>query len=167
MRRPFPPYGQRELDKERDRATTLNKGHGRIEQRQLTSTTMVNKYLDWPGVKQVCRLERRTFRKGVWTTEVEYAISSVDHDRAEAPMLLRWWRGHWGIENKVHWVRDETFGEDRCRVRTGSAPQILAGVRNLVINWLRARKTINIAATLRANAWNPQPLFAQLGKQNQ
>ena len=77
-----------------------------------------------------------------------------------------WWRGHWGIENKVHWVRDETFGEDRCRVRSGAAPQILAGVRNMVINWLRSHKTVNLAAALRENAWNPQPLFAKLGTWN-
>lgn len=63
-------------------------------------------------------------------------------------------------------MRDETFGEDRCRVRSGSAPQILAGVRNLVSNWLRARSTGNLTAALRENAWNPQPLFTLLGKWN-
>ncbi len=150
-----------------DHTTTLNKGHGRIEHRELTSTTIVNNHLDWPGVKQVCRVYRKTLRQGVWTEEVEYAVTSVARNRAPASTLLAWWRGHWGIENKVHWVRDETFGEDRCRVRTGSAPQVLAGVRNLVMNWLRSRKTGNLAAALRENAWNPQPLFAILGKQDQ
>jgi len=74
--------------------------------------------------------------------------------------------GRWGIENKVHWVRDEIFGEDRSRVRSGSAPQVLASVRNLVMNWLRSRKVHAIAETLRENAWNPQPLFASLGRHN-
>ena len=64
-------------------------------------------------------------------------------------------------------MRDETFSEDRRRVRSGSAPQVLAGVRNLVINWLRAHKIDNLAAALRENGWNPQPLFTMLGKQNQ
>jgi hypothetical protein len=155
------------MSEERQHAATLNKGHGRVEHRELTSTTMLNEHLDWPGLKQVCRVRRQTLRQGAWTTEVQYAITSVARDRADSSTLLGWWRGHWGIENKVHWVRDETFGEDRCRVRCGSAPQVLAGVRNLVMNWFRSRKTVNLAAALRENAWNPQPLFAMLGKQNQ
>jgi hypothetical protein len=138
-----------------------------VEHRELTSSTMLNDYLDWPGVKQVCQLRRQTLRQGVWSTEVAYAITSAGRDRADVRLLLDWWRGHWGIENKVHWVRDETFGEDRSRVRSGSAPQVLAGVRNLVINWLRAHTTVNLAAALRDNGWNPQPLFAMLGKGNQ
>jgi len=154
------------MEAERDEASTLGKEHGRIERRELTSTTMLNEHLDWVGVKQVCRIKRTTTRKGKTTTEFQYAITSVDRDQADAKKLLCWWRGHWGIENKIHWVRDETFGEDRCRVRTGAAPQILAGVRNLVMNWLRSRKVNAIAASLRENAWNPRPLFAILGKEN-
>lgn len=154
------------MNEQRDHAVTFTKGHGRIEQRELTSTTMLNNHLDWPGLKQVCRVRRRTLRRGVWTTDVEYAITSVAPERADPATLLGWWRGHWGIENKLHWVRDETFGEDRCRVRCGSAPQVLAAVRNLVINWFRSQKTVNLAAALRENAWNPQPLLAILGKQN-
>ena len=133
----------------------------------MTSTTILNDHLDWPGVKQVCRLERTTLRNGKTTREVAYAITSASRARADAARLLEWWRGHWGIENKEHWVRDETFGEDRSRVRSGSAPQILASVRNLVMNWLRVRKIINIAKALRENAWNPQRLFTTLGKENQ
>ena len=146
--------------------STFNKGHGRLERRELTSTTILNAHLNWPGVKQVCRLKRTTIRKGVTTTEVAYAITSVSRHQAVAAKLLEWWRGHWRIENQVHWVRDEIFGEDRCRVRTGAAPQVLAAVRNLVMNWLRSQKTDNIAKALRENAWNPRPLFAQFGKQN-
>ncbi len=128
---------------------------------------MLNDHLKWPGVKQVCRLERTTFRNGKTTRDMAYAITSASRAKADAARLLEWWRSHWGIENKEHYVRDETFGEDRSRVRNGSAPQVLAGVRNLVMNWLRSRKVDNIAEALRKNAWNPQPLFAMLGKQNQ
>lgn len=128
---------------------------------------MLNDHLRWPAVRQACRLERTTTRNGKTTREVAYAITSVSRDRADAARLLKWWRNHWGIENKEHWVRDETFGEDRSRVRTGAAPQIMAAVRNLVTNWLRARKTVNIAEALRENAWNPQRLFATLRKPNQ
>jgi predicted transposase YbfD/YdcC len=132
----------------------------------LTSSISLTGHLDWPGVQQVCRLQRTTTRKGQTTTETQYAITSVSRDRADASQLLRWWRGHWGIENKVHWVRDEVFGEDRCRVRSGAAPQILASVRNLVMNWFRSRNIDTIAHALRENAWNPQRLFTQLGKPN-
>jgi predicted transposase YbfD/YdcC len=155
------------MNEERRSAHTLNKGHGRIERRELTSSTMLNDHLDWPGVKQACRLERTTVRSGETTHEVAYAITSVSRTQADAADLLEWWRSHWGIENKEHWVRDETFGEDRSQVRSGAAPQVLAAVRNLVMNWMRSLKVDNIAAALRENAWNPQPLFAMLGKQNQ
>lgn len=154
------------MTEEREHHATLNKTHGRVERRELTSSTMLNGHLDWPGVKQVCKVHRKIIRDGKMTSEVQYAITSVGRDQADAATLLKWWRGHWGIENKVHWVRDETFGEDRCRVRTGHAPQILAGIRNLAMNWLRSRKTVNLAAALRENAWNPQRLFTQLGKPN-
>ncbi|HCS55082.1 MAG TPA: hypothetical protein DIW81_26450 [Planctomycetaceae bacterium] len=70
------------------------------------------------------------------------------------------------LKNTIDWVCDETFGEDRCRVRTGYAPQVLAAVRNSAINWLRSRKVTQIAAELRRNAWNSQRLFAMLGEPN-
>ena len=154
------------METEREEACTLNKGHGRIEKRRLVTTTMLAEHLDWPGAQQVCQRTRTITRKGVTTTEVHYAIASVGRDRADAARLMKWWRGHWGIENRLHWVRDESFGEDRCRVRTGNAPQVLAGVRNMIINWLRSHRTENIANALRKNAWNPQPLFAKLGTWN-
>ena len=155
------------METEREEACTLNKGHGRIEKRRLVTTTMLAEHLDWPGAQQVCQRTRTITRKGVTTTEVHYAIASVGRDRADAARLMKWWRGHWGIENRLHWVRDESFGEDRCRVRTGNAPHVLAGVRNMIINWLRSHRTENIANALRKNAWNPQPLFAKLGTRNQ
>jgi len=154
------------MEAERDEASTLNKGHGRIEHRHLISSTMLNDHLDWPGVKQVCQIIRTTTRKGKTTTEVAYGISSVGRDRASAETLLKWNREHWGIENRLHWVRDETFGEDRCRVRTRASPQILAAIRNLTINWLRSQKIVNVAAALRENCWNPQRFFNKLGKPN-
>lgn len=164
MSKAFPPWQKRDLRAERSEAYTLGKGHGRVEHRHLVSSTTLNEHLDWPGVQQVCRVVRTITRQGETTTEVEYAITSADREQANAAQLLQWWRGHWGIENRLHWIRDETFGEDRSRVRTGHAPQILAGVRNAVINWLRAAKVTHVAAALRQNAWNSQRLFTKLGK---
>ena len=76
------------MAEERDQAATLNKAHGRVEHRELTSSTMLNDHLDWPGVKQVCRLRRRTLRRGVWRNEVAYAITSVARTRADAVCLF-------------------------------------------------------------------------------
>ncbi len=125
---------------------------------------MLNDYLDWPDVGQVCRMVRETTRNGEETTEVQYALSSARRDRADAERLSTWWRGQWRIENSLHWVRDVTLGEDASRIRTGDAPQNMAAIRNAIISCFHVEKIENIAATLREYAWNPQRLFAKLGR---
>lgn len=118
----------------------------------MTATTMLNSYLDWPGVAQVCRIESAVKKGGEWTCEVSYAITSVPRSQADAASLLAWHRGHWGIENRLHWVRDVTMGEDDNRTRVGSGPQVLAALRNATISHLRIIGSTNIAAALRRNA---------------
>ena len=113
---------------------------------------MLNGYLDRPGVAQVCRIEAEVSQGTEATVEVSYAITSVPRGRADAARLLSWHRGHWGIENRLHWVRDVTMGEDANRTRVGSGPQVLAAFRNAAISHLRARGSTNIAASLRRNA---------------
>ena len=95
--------------------------------------------------------------------EVEYAITSVPRSLAKAAQLLAWWRGHWGIENRSHYVRDVTFGEDASRLRSGSAPEIMSALRNASIGMLRCMGTTNMAFALRANAYQVPKLFAMLG----
>ena len=97
-----------------------SKGHGRRERRHLEASTRLAGHFDWPGLEQVCRLTRTTRRDGKWTTEIDYAVTSVPRSLAGAAELLRCWRGHWDIENRSHYVRDVTFQEDACRIRTGS-----------------------------------------------
>jgi len=104
---------------------------------------------------QVCRLERATSYKGRNRQEVAYAITSLSPQQALPERLLTLWRGHWGIENRLHWVRDVTFDEDRCQVRTGAAPQVMAALRNVVIGLLRLAGVVNIAAALRSCAARP------------
>lgn len=89
--------------------------------------------LDWPGAAQVFRLTRRRVTRDADTTEVSYGITSLPRGQADAAELLRLSRGHWGIENRLHHVRDVSFGEDDCRCRTGSLPQFLAAMRNAAI----------------------------------
>jgi predicted transposase YbfD/YdcC len=117
-------------------------------------------------VGQVCQIKRTITKQGQTTAEVQYAVTSVPRPLANAGTLLQWWRGHWGIENRVHWVRDVTFSEDASKIRTGSAPQVLAAVRNAAISLLRAQNVTNIAEAIREHAFKVQSLFTRFCKWN-
>jgi len=137
-------------------ATSRGKGHGRVERRTITTSTWLNEYLaDWPQVGQVFRLARERTANGVTTTEVVYGITSLGRAAADAARLLGLSRGHWGVENGLHHVRDETFREDRCRVRRGSAPRVLASLRNVAVHLLRGTDHPSVAAATRAMAAHP------------
>jgi len=105
----------------------------------------------------------RATRQHETTREVAYAITSLTRMQANARELLEKTRGHWGIENRLHWVRDETFGEDRCRVRSGNAPQLLAAVRNAATSALRLEGFDNLAAALRNFGRNSRRSLTWLG----
>ncbi len=141
---------------ERQSASTCGKGHGRRERRTLLSSTGLNSFLEWPFVAQAFKLTRRRTYRGETKSEIHYGITSLRRDQADARALLRMVRGHWGIENTIFHVRDVTFGEDQCRVRTGTAPHILSAIRNGLLNLLHRTDGINIAATLRRHAAHPQ-----------
>jgi hypothetical protein len=116
----------------------------------------------WPHVRQICRLERHRIPvrqrvpTGPASVEVSYFITSLPPERANAARLLTLIRGHWGIENRLHYVRDVTFDEDRSAVRSGAAPQVMAATRNLVLALLRRQRHSNIAAALRTFASRPR-----------
>jgi predicted transposase YbfD/YdcC len=129
----------------------------------LQATTALNVYLDWPGVGQVGRVESTVVRDGQTSQEVRYFVTSVSRLRAGAPQLLVWVRGHWSIENRSHHVRDVSLGEDASRIRKGSAPQVMAALRNAAIGVLRATGSTNIAASLRRNASRVEEVFTKLG----
>jgi hypothetical protein len=141
--------------------------HGRREARMLWALHDPdwNAHLGWPHLAQVCRVERRreTLRGGQVVkveVEVSYAITSLGPAQAGAARLLRLLRGHWGIENRAHWVRDVTFDEDRCPIRSGAAPQAFAACRNLAIALLRQHGHDNIAEALRTHAGRPRSAVA-------
>lgn len=121
-------------------ATTAGAGHGRLERRQVERSAALTGYLEWPDAQQVLR---RTCRRIIRTTgeiqeEVTYGVTSLPPDAATPAQLEALWRGHWTIENRVHYVRDVTFGEDACQIRVGNAPQALAALRNGLLTLLRA-----------------------------
>jgi len=135
--------------------------HGdRLEVRELVVSSDLNEWAQWPGLAQVGRLTSRRRRKGRTTTETSYIITSLSSQQARPAQLLHLVRGHWGIENRLHWVRDVTFDEDRCQIRTGAAPQAMAALRNLVIGVFRLSGVRNIAAALRTHAWHAQRAIA-------
>jgi predicted transposase YbfD/YdcC len=111
---------------------------------------------DWPGCSQVFRLTRERKINGKVQIEVVYGITSLPAERAGAKELLELTRGHWGIENSLHYVRDVTLGEDASRIRMGSAPQIMAAIRNLAIYLFKKLAHKGAASANRYYASNPQ-----------
>jgi predicted transposase YbfD/YdcC len=148
--------------------------HGtRIEERVLRTSTALNECYAgglhgtdlWPGLQQVLQIRRSITDKqtGRTTLETAYAITSLAPERATAEQLLVVWREHWHIENRLHWVRDVTFDEDRSTVRSGRIPQIMAAFRNTVIGLLRLLGATNIASACRQMAAQPRLALAALG----
>jgi predicted transposase YbfD/YdcC len=120
-------------------ATTQDKGHGRLETRTIETLTYIPTTLSWPGAQQICRLTHQRTVNGKPSLEIVLAITSLTRLQANAKKLLALSRQHWSIENRLHYVRDVSMGEDACRVRSGQAPQLLAALRNLVIGLIRQR----------------------------
>lgn len=107
--------------------------------------------MDFPHVGQVFFIRREVthLKKNKETSEMAYGITSLTPEDAPPERLLELNRMHWGIENRLHWVRDETFREDRSQIRTGNAPRVMATLRNLVTTILRRCGATNIAKTVR------------------
>jgi predicted transposase YbfD/YdcC len=144
---------------------TVDYGHGRLEERRLTTSLALGGYSDWPGLAQVFQIERRvTVKKsGTRRAEVVYGVTSLSPERARPEGLLRLVRQHWQIENKVHWVRDVTFDEDRSQVRCGSIPQVMAAFRNTAIGLMHWAGETSIASACRRFAAQPWSALALIG----
>ena len=140
-------------------------GHGRIEQRNITTSEALIGYSDWPGLAQGFELGRHVMfpKTGKERVEVVYGVTSLRSERATPERLLTLVRGQWQIENKSHWVRDVTFDEDRSQVRCGNIPQVMAALRNTAIGLLRGAGYPNIAAACRQLAAQPLQALALIG----
>ena len=142
---------------------TSARGHGRAEWRTL-KVTAVAAGLGFPHAAQAIQIVRRrrplnakngTMWKKRWSTETVYAVTSLTATDASPAELADIIRGHWGIEDRLHWVRDLTYDEDRSQIRTGNGPRVMASLRNLAITILRLAGVANIAAALRHHARRP------------
>jgi predicted transposase YbfD/YdcC len=149
-------------------AQTVDKHGGRVETRSLRASATLAAYLQaagWPDVGLVLEVAA-TVR---WPAhpehsarhEVRYFLSSLPATTPPAD-ALRAVRRHWHIENRLHWPRDVTLGEDACQVRSGHAPQGLAAVRNAVLGLLHGHGLPNCAAALRTHAWSPPAVLLRL-----
>jgi predicted transposase YbfD/YdcC len=147
------------------RVTEREVGHGRIERRTLVCSEVLAGKTEFAGLAQIFRIEReRTEKKtGKRTVEVVYGITDLTAKQAGPKRLLRLNRGHWGIENRSHYVRDVTFDEDRSRVRIGTVAQVMAAIRNTAIGLMRRAGQQNIAAATRHYAAQPYAAVALLG----
>jgi predicted transposase YbfD/YdcC len=153
-----------------DTATDCDKGHGRIEERLVT----VSREADWlsgdrrfpgelrlPGVTTIIKVRARTELNDRCRADTRYYISSATLTAQEAAQAVR---GHWAIENRLHWVLDVVFGDDQARLRTGHGAKNMAVVRHFAINLVRTvtdKKSIKLRR--KAAAWDVRYLAAILG----
>lgn len=148
-------------------ARSVNKGHGRIEVRSITTSEMLNGYVDWPGVAQVYRLERhfewwRNGRCYRTSDQVEFGITSLTRRQASPLRLLQIRRAHWGIETGLHYRRDVTLHEDATRMTVGNTGKVMASLNNLVLALIRQAGFRNAAQARRWFAAHLSEAFALL-----
>jgi predicted transposase YbfD/YdcC len=124
-----------------EKVETVEGTHGRLDKRVLTVSSMLEEYSDWPHLAQVFQIVRRVTdpQTGATTQETSYGVTSLTRQEVSPKRLLQIARGHWGIENSLHYRRDVTFKEDHSRVRLQRAPQVMAALNNFVLSlfgWL-------------------------------
>lgn len=144
-------------------ATTVNKGHGRLERRTVTVSAACG-YLDWPDLAQVVHFETRVLhtKTGEVSLSHTYAITSLPPAQASADRLLALRRHHWAIENALHYPRDVWLGEDASRIRVGQAPRVMASFRNLILNLLRGFAYPSLKSARELFAAHPDRAFGLL-----
>jgi len=135
---------------------TSNKGHGRVETRSV-KLTAIGAGIAFPDARLALQITRRNRPAGSrrWRTETVYAITDLTIEQTAAADLADALRAHWGIENRLHWVRDVTYAEDLSQVRTGHGPAVMATLRNLAISLHRAAGAHSIATACRTAARHP------------
>ena len=124
---------------------TLDKEHGRIERRRYWVKDLSDPdwdgYADLYGRQQAIRIERErhVVKTGETSTAVSYALTSLTAEQATPAQLAALIRNHWHIENRLHYVRDFTYDEDRCRVWVRDLPRNLACLTNAAISIIRCQ----------------------------
>ena len=137
--------------------SSVDAGHGR-RVRRTAKAIEAPAWVDFPGAAQVVQLRRTRTIKSRKHVEVVYLICSLPMTDAQPEVVAAWVQGHWGIENRLHWVRDVVFDEDRHQLRTGNGPQVMATLRNLAISLIRLfhGTGTSIASTTRSLSRQPK-----------
>jgi len=144
-----------------------NKGHGRLEKREIWTSTQMNGYFekDWPGIAQVWMIKRTVKEKGEERIEIVYGMTNLPRKKASAPRLLELNRKHWAIENRLHHRRDVTLGEDASQTRIKGAPQVLAALNGGILAFMDFFGVKNVAKQMRYFCEYPRPALQMiLGK---
>ena len=145
--------------------------HGRIETRNIWTTTALNGYLNFPHVGQACAIERIAIDKktGKSSREMAYGITSRSAAQADARRLLEINRGHWTIENSCHYILDWNYDEDRCRlayrqagIRTGHGPENMTRLRRFAISVIKSKGVRSVAQKMRQLNMNTRLVFDYL-----
>ena len=132
-------------------AKSVQKGHGRLEIREMWTSTQMNAWFEtqWAGVAQVFRLRRSVKDGEKEREEIVYGVTNLPRKKANASRLLALQQAHWRIENRLHYRRDVTLGEDACQVRITGAPQALAALNGGVLALMDWLHVPNVASQMR------------------
>jgi predicted transposase YbfD/YdcC len=133
-------------------ARSVDKGHGRLEERVLTSSSLLAEYQGWPYLAQAFQVVRTSYQRRGCSREVRYGITSAPAKSASAAQILAGVRGHWQIENGLHYRRDVTLKEDASLARLGQAPHVLATLNNFICGLTAQASISNLAACQRSMA---------------
>jgi predicted transposase YbfD/YdcC len=142
---------------------TVEKGHGRLEERQIRVSSELAGYSWWPYLVQVFEYTRRWTAKGVTRQQIRYGITSLPAIVSDAARLASLKRGHWQVENALHWVKDVVLGEDASQMHVGNGADVFAMVRNIAISLIRRSGHRDITAQLRRYSGCPHDALALLG----
>lgn len=142
---------------------TVEKSHGRLEERVIRVSSELASYSSWPYLAQVFEYTRTWTSKGVSKQQVRYGITSLPAEVSDAARLAALKRGHWQVENALHYVKDVTLGEDASQTHVGNGADLFTMVRNIAISLLRRAGHRNIAAQLRRLSGCPYEALALLG----
>ena len=149
-----------------------NKGHGRIETREIWTSTQMNALFekDWPGIAQVWMIKRTVKEKGKERIEIVYGMTNLPRKKANAERLLQLNRKHWAIENRLHHRRDVTLGEDASQTRVKGAPEVLAALNGGLLALMDLFGITNVAEQMRYFCAYPQKalqlLLGKLSRKN-
>ncbi len=136
----------------------VQKGHGRLEVREIWTSTQMNEWFEekWAGIAQIFKIQRTVKQGEKERVEIVYGFTNLSRKKAHANRLLSLNQNHWSIENRLHYRRDVTLGEDACQVRMKGAPQTLAALNGGILalmDWLRV---INVAQQMRHFCAHPE-----------